>query len=321
MAVRFQGVVVVLLLSLSCFATRADESKGIGLASALKEHYKLATSKLGTDGDLRFVPGTILTVRKEGIMSFENADFSFATLCPSKIRGGSVQAPRDVACTSFAPKNRRTFKIAESVCVTAIDVNTRLDQLSMLLATCDPYNTSAKSKTDRAMVLFVFPKGMLGKATAARIEEVIGETLSESRGGVADQQASGAAAGKENTVAEDKKEMPPVEPVLGNAAPADEGKTSGGGAEAGSQAGSQPAAGGPASPSGAGQPCKTAPEDAPAKAPEVTKGMTMDQVTAILGQPSKIADLHSKMIYFYPDLRVFFVGGKVSEVHRIGSQE
>ena len=317
MAVRFHGVVVVLLLSLSCFAAWAGESKGIGLAAALKEHYKLATSKLGTDGDLRFEPGTILTVRKEGIVRFENADFSFATLCPSKIRGGNVVAPHDVACTSLAPKGRRTFKLTEAVCVTAIDVNTALDQLSMLLATCEPYTTSSKSKTSRAMVVFSFPKGMLGTATPARVEAVIGETLSEGRDDSAAQTASGAAAGKETAVADDKKEMPPVEPVLGNAAPTDDGKKNGAGAEAGSQ----PGAGGIAPPSGAGQPCKTAPEGAAAKGPEVKKGMTMDQVTAIRGQPSRIADLHSKMIYFYPDLRVFFVDGKVSEVHRIGSQE
>jgi len=45
----------------------------------------------------------------------------------------------------------------------------------------------------------------------------------------------------------------------------------------------------------------------------------MEQVTAILGQPTSIADLHTKIVYFYPNLRVFFVDGKVSEVHRIGS--
>jgi hypothetical protein len=46
----------------------------------------------------------------------------------------------------------------------------------------------------------------------------------------------------------------------------------------------------------------------------VALGQTPDQVTAILGAPKQIVDLGSKKIYRYPDMKVVFVDGKVSDV-------
>jgi len=46
----------------------------------------------------------------------------------------------------------------------------------------------------------------------------------------------------------------------------------------------------------------------------VEVGMTPDQVTAALGKPDKIVKLTTKQIYIYKDMKVTFVGGKVSDV-------
>jgi hypothetical protein len=43
-------------------------------------------------------------------------------------------------------------------------------------------------------------------------------------------------------------------------------------------------------------------------------GMTPDQVTAAMGQPDKIVKLTTKQIYYYKDMKVTFVNGKVSDV-------
>jgi hypothetical protein len=54
---------------------------------------------------------------------------------------------------------------------------------------------------------------------------------------------------------------------------------------------------------------------APAAAPaEISLGQTIDQVVGILGQPKTISDLGSKKIYVYKDMKVVFIGGKVSDV-------
>ena len=59
-----------------------------------------------------------------------------------------------------------------------------------------------------------------------------------------------------------------------------------------------------------------APASAPAQAEPQTirMGQTTDEVVTAIGKPEKIVDLGSKQIYFYKDMKVTFVGGKVSDV-------
>jgi hypothetical protein len=53
----------------------------------------------------------------------------------------------------------------------------------------------------------------------------------------------------------------------------------------------------------------------PAAAPKtIALGQTTDQVVGILGQPQKIVNLGAKQMYFYPDMKVIFTNGKVSDV-------
>ncbi len=54
------------------------------------------------------------------------------------------------------------------------------------------------------------------------------------------------------------------------------------------------------------------PDDAPPKT--ISLGQTKDQVVANLGQPEKVVKLGTKEIYYYKDLKVTFVSGKVSDV-------
>jgi len=57
------------------------------------------------------------------------------------------------------------------------------------------------------------------------------------------------------------------------------------------------------------------PPDAPvAPPPTVAMDQTPDQVTAILGQPQKKAKIGTKEIYFYKDVKVTFVNGKVKDI-------
>lgn len=57
------------------------------------------------------------------------------------------------------------------------------------------------------------------------------------------------------------------------------------------------------------------PTDAPAAAPKtVSLGQTKDQVTAILGQPQRVAHVGAKEIDYYPDMKVTYLNGKVSDV-------
>ena len=57
------------------------------------------------------------------------------------------------------------------------------------------------------------------------------------------------------------------------------------------------------------------PVDAPPPAPKtISKGDTRDQVIAAFGQPERVANLGAKEIYYYKDLEVTLVNGKVMDV-------
>ena len=65
----------------------------------------------------------------------------------------------------------------------------------------------------------------------------------------------------------------------------------------------------------AGQNAPPAAPTAPAGPPkEIALGQTFDQVTAILGQPKTVMDLGAKKIYVYPDMKITFNAGKVTDV-------
>jgi hypothetical protein len=46
----------------------------------------------------------------------------------------------------------------------------------------------------------------------------------------------------------------------------------------------------------------------------IALGQTPDQVVAIMGQPTNIVDLGAKKIYVYPNLKITFNNGQVSDV-------
>jgi hypothetical protein len=56
------------------------------------------------------------------------------------------------------------------------------------------------------------------------------------------------------------------------------------------------------------------PDTPPAPPKTITVGQTKDQVVAIFGQPQKVATVGSKEIDSYPDMKVTFVNGKVTDV-------
>jgi len=54
------------------------------------------------------------------------------------------------------------------------------------------------------------------------------------------------------------------------------------------------------------------PDDAPPK--QIALGQTKEQVVGNFGQPTRIAKVGTKEIYYYPDIKVTFVSGKVTDI-------
>jgi hypothetical protein len=55
-------------------------------------------------------------------------------------------------------------------------------------------------------------------------------------------------------------------------------------------------------------------ESAAEAAKTIELGQTVEQVEKILGKPSRVVKLGDKVTYFYPDMKVIFVEGKVADV-------
>jgi hypothetical protein len=89
----------------------------------------------------------------------------------------------------------------------------------------------------------------------------------------------------------------------------DQGGQQGQTAAAGPAAAPAPAA--PAAPMAAIAP-PPPPSDAPP--PTISIGQTKDQVTTAFGQPTRVAKVGAKEIYYYKDMKVTFTNGKVSNV-------
>lgn len=91
-----------------------------------------------------------------------------------------------------------------------------------------------------------------------------------------------------------------------------------GGQDAQPAQGSQPAqATAPAAPAAPSAPMAAIPPPPPpadAPPPTIAIGQTKDQVTAAFGQPTRVAKLGAKEIYYYKDMKVTFTSGKVSNV-------
>jgi hypothetical protein len=47
---------------------------------------------------------------------------------------------------------------------------------------------------------------------------------------------------------------------------------------------------------------------------KIAAGQTIDQVTTLLGQPTRIVDVGAKRVYIYSDFKITFVDGKVTVV-------
>jgi hypothetical protein len=99
-----------------------------------------------------------------------------------------------------------------------------------------------------------------------------------------------------------------VEDTIGQVLSISNDDAAAGGQQGGDQGGQQQQAGGD-------QAQQPAAADQPAAEPaSIEKGMTTDQVEAAMGKPEKKVTLGAKVIYYYKDMKVIFLSGKVSDV-------
>lgn len=253
------------------------------LQEQLAAQYKLVKMGSDTGGYSVVDKGTLLEIKKGGILGVPYSD---QNILSTKYEGGTVHSPNTTLSKGigFAMKRfgkeqtTHLFQAGDKVYPQKVDVNVAKDNVTIAIVACDTCNKTDPPTYMKANVVFQFPKGSLLSANAAAVEDTIGQLLAISD----ESQQGGDQAGGDQGGGQQQ-----------------------GGQQGGDQGGQQPAQ---------AQPPAQEPPPQQAEPASIDKGMTPDQVEAALGKPDKKVNLGAKMIYYYKDMKVIFMNGKVSDV-------
>ncbi len=171
-----------LLFGLFAAAQNASEPS---LAQQVKKQYKV--TKLGADSNV-LEEGTLLVIQAEGILGVPSASVD---LCPATYKDGALHTPSADEKTHCG-KNIRKLSTGEKVYVLKIEVDSKRDQVSLLVVECGSCNGSTQLASYKSLIVFQFPEGYLAAADAGQVEDVIAQVITiDSSNKTTPQQASG----------------------------------------------------------------------------------------------------------------------------------
>ena len=281
-------VLVLGLIGITIVGITPSLQAQVSLQEQLNAQYKLV--KMGTDSSGAAVveEGTILVVKKGGILGTAYTDTNiFAT----HYENGAVHSPNPLGQKALgfglgklgkqAPTTQ-FFQANVKVYPSKVFVNLPKDQVVIGIVDCDSCNNVDPKTFFKADVVFQFPKGTLASANPSNIEDTIAGLLATDD--------SGNDQGNNNN--QGGNDQGNNQNGGGNNGGGGNGGGNGGGGNGGGQSQNQP----------------------PPDPVQIEKGQTPDQVKAAAGTPDKIINLGAKQIYVYKDIKVTFLNGKVSDV-------
>jgi len=275
----FSGIVLV---AATIFPTVRASAQAATLQDQLVAQYKLVKIGSDTGGYSVVEEGTVLAIQKGGILAVPYSD---ANDFKSKYQDGAIKSPGGLAVVGRKSimgrfgKEQTThlFAKGDKVYPTKIDVNVSKDNVTLGIVACDTCNKTDPPTYNKAEVVFEFPKGSLANATADSVQKIIAQVFTVSKDDSKDD--------KGDKKGDDKGGQQ-------QAAGQDQGQQQGAQDQGQQQGGDQPAA----------------------EPVSIEKGMSVDDVEAAMGKPDKKATLGTKQIYYYKDMKVIFLNGKVSDV-------
>src|SRR5713226_4634558 len=158
----------------------------VALDDQLKAQYNMVKMGADSSGTAVVEAGTLLDVKKGGILAVPYSDQSFT---PTKYQDGVVHSPNALVQKGIGgfmkklgkEQNTKFFQVGEKVYPSHIDVNMAKDTVTMGVVACDSCNnTQSFYKTD---VVFQFAKGQLAKMSAPQVEDAISGLLAIDEGG------------------------------------------------------------------------------------------------------------------------------------------
>jgi len=262
----------IVLVAATMFPMPPASAQAPTLQEQLVAQYKLVKMGSDTSGYAVVEKGTLLEIKKGGILAVPYGDSSVLS---SKYEGGTIHGPSGLAVVGRKSimghfgKEQTThlFAVGDKVYPMKIDVNLAKDSVTVGIVACDTCNKTDPPTYNKAQVVFAFPKGSLAAASAPEVEKTIGQVLTITSDEAQDDKGGDDKGG-------------------------DKGQQQGG-QDQGQQQGGEQQAAEPAS---------------------IEKGMSPDEVEAAMGKPEKKVTLGAKQIYYYKDMKVIFMNGKVSDV-------
>ena len=312
-------------------AAKKNPEEKAKLERQMKTQYTLTT--LAGDGSVKGTPGTVLVLRKNNLNAVPGNAIAYYT---NVLKGGGLTHPA-MANIFFNAEIVKTFASGEQFFV--IDCQVKDDAVVLFLFSYNTYD----GVLYKADVQFPFPKGYLADVTFSQVQEAIGEAFTVAPPPQTEQTAQAVEPAPAASV-------PGVYLRRGKAGDYLEIKTDGtfdllmdrknynGSYEIradtitiqGKKIQTQSArliGNTIAEPDGTvweKQPTNPPPDSAvpappvepaqPAAPVTINLGDLTDQVVASMGQPDRIAKIANKEIYFYKDMKITFVDGKVSDI-------
>ncbi|MGD0215669.1 MAG: hypothetical protein ABSB87_20795 [Terriglobales bacterium] len=278
MAIPVSALMVIALILVGIACPLAVAQGTVSLEEQLRAQYTLVKMGEDSSGAAVVEQGTILVVKKGGILGVPYSDQSIFS---TKYESGVVHSPNPVGQKVFghlmgkigqqAPTTQ-FFQVNNKVYPAKLVVNLPKDQVVISIVACDSCNNTDPKTFYKADVVFQFPKGTLATTNPAQVEDAISGLLAIDDSGNSNDQGNNQGGN--------------------NNAQGGQGNDQGGNQQGGGQAQQAP----------------------PADPVQIEKGQTPDQVKAAIGNPDKIINLGAKQIYVYKDIKVTFINGKVSDV-------
>jgi hypothetical protein len=199
-----------LAAALACSMATAQSPAPVSLQEQLGAQYKLAKIGGATGGRTVVETGTVLEVKKGGLVAVAQFPKTLG-VCPSKYESGDLKGPSSCAegFGGVGAQNIRYFAVGEKVYPVMVKVDAKKDKITVVIIECQSRNGETGLSSYMSSVVFQFAKGYLGTAGAAQIEDTIGQVFTIS-GDQTPPNQSEAAAGAPQT--QDAPEEPQPEP-------------------------------------------------------------------------------------------------------------
>lgn len=155
------------------------------LEEQLGAQYKLVKMGSDTSGYSVVDKGTLLAVQKGGILGVPYSDQSILS---TRYENGTVHSPSNALTKGIGfgmkhfgkEQTTHLFQTGDKVYPSKIEVNLAKDTVTVGIVACDTCNKTDPPTYNKANVVFVFPKGTLGSASAGSVEDTIGQLLAVS---------------------------------------------------------------------------------------------------------------------------------------------